>query len=31
MPERRDLGQERRLDVLSGEKQFDRLDPRVDR
>jgi hypothetical protein len=30
MPERRDLGQERRLDVLSGEKQFDRLDPGVD-
>jgi hypothetical protein len=31
MPKRRDLGQERRLDVLSGNEQFDRLDPGVDR
>jgi len=31
MPERRDLGQERRLDVLSGDEQLDRLDPCVER
>jgi hypothetical protein len=31
MPERRDLGQERRLDVLAGKEQFDRLDAGVDR
>ena len=31
MPERRDLGQERRLDVLSGDEQFRRLDPGVER
>jgi len=31
MPERRDLGQKRRLDVLSGDEQLDRLDPGVER
>src|SRR5216683_5989979 len=30
MAERRDLGQERRVDVLSGDEHFDRLDPAVD-
>jgi hypothetical protein len=31
MPEGRDLGQERRLDVLAGEEELNRLDPGVDR
>src|SRR5207244_10666427 len=31
MPEGRDLGQERRLDVLSGDEELDRLDPGVER
>jgi len=31
MPEGRDLGQERRLDVLTGDEQFHRLDPGVER
>jgi hypothetical protein len=31
MPECRDLGQELRLDVLSGDEQFDRLDLGVER
>jgi hypothetical protein len=31
MPEARDFGHERRLDVLSGDEQLDRLDPGLER